>query len=253
MADLLLPDSLTWLAAGLLITANFFATGFTATFGIGGGLMMIAALGYVLPSSDLIAVHGAILLFSNASRAWHLRAAADLAIMPRFMIASLVGIALGAWFVVELPQAALLMILGGFVLLSLWFKVPGIKTMSQKTLLAGSSIIGFLTMFVGATGPLLIALFAPFYAGNRQQLVGTHATGMVFHHGMKIVAFALAGFAFAAYLPMIITMAISGFFGAKIGVKFLSIMPEDKFRTIFKWGLSLVALDMMRRGFVAAF
>lgn len=251
--DFLLPESLTWPSAALLIIANFFATGFTATFGIGGGLMMIAALGYVLPSADLIPVHGAILLFSNASRAWHLRQSVDFTIMPKFMMASIIGISLGAWFVIELPQAVLLTILGGFVLSSLWFKGLGMKSMSQKTLLAGSGIIGFLTMFVGATGPLLIALFAPFYAGNRQQLVGTHATGMVFHHGMKIMAFALAGFAFAAYLPMIIIMAISGFFGAKIGVKFLSILPEDKFRTIFKWGLSLVALDMMRRGLMAAF
>lgn len=210
--------------------------------------MMIAALGYVVPSADLIPVHGAILLFSNASRAWHLREDVDVSIMPKFIFTSIIGIALGAWFVVELPQAFLLIILGSFVLLSLWFKMPGMRAMSQKMLLAGSGIIGFLTMFVGATGPLLIALFAPFYAGNRQQLVGTHATGMVFHHGMKIAAFALAGFTFAAYLPIIIIMAISGFFGAKIGVKFLSILPEEKFRIFFKWGLSLVALDMMRRG-----
>ena len=51
-------------------------------------------------------------------------------------------------------------------------------------------------MIVGATGPLMSVILAQILANDRKALVATHAAAMTVQHGLKIVVFGLAGFAF---------------------------------------------------------
>ena len=54
------------------------------------------------------------------------------------------------------------------------------------------------------------------------------------------------GFAFAAYLPLIVAMVVAGFAGTAIGSHLLVRVPEHIFRVGFKIVLTLVALDLLR-------
>ena len=69
-----LPLGLGIAPATLLTVASFFTSALTATFGLGGGVAMLALMGLFVPVSSLIPVHGAVQLGSNSGRAWHQRA-----------------------------------------------------------------------------------------------------------------------------------------------------------------------------------
>jgi uncharacterized membrane protein YfcA len=71
---------------------------------------------------------------------------------------------------------------------------------------------------------------------------------MTAQHLLKIVVFGLAGFAFRDWLPLIAAMILSGFLGTVYGTKLLDRLPEDSFRKWFRIGITILALDLLRRG-----
>jgi uncharacterized membrane protein YfcA len=73
----------------------------------------------------------------------------------------------------------------------------------------------------------------------------------VLQHGLKVVVFGLAGFAFASWLPLIAAMILSGYIGTVTGTRLLENLPEEKFRFWFKILLTLLAADMIQRGLAA--
>jgi uncharacterized membrane protein YfcA len=252
MLENLLPDGVGAAAAGLLVVASFFTSALTASFGVGGGLAMLALLGLFVPVAVLIPVHGAVQLGSNTGRAWHQRAFVRRDVALPFVTGSAIGAALGAFVVVQLPDALLKIILGGFVILIVWTKIPGIEKLNRAGLAIASTALALISMMVGATGPLVSPILAQFIPDDRKALVATHAACMVVQHGLKILVFGLAGFAFGDWLPMVAAMIATGYLGTRYGSLLLDRMPEETFRRWFKIGLTLLALDLLRRGIVAA-
>ncbi|QDZ03181.1 sulfite exporter TauE/SafE family protein [Nitratireductor mangrovi] len=246
-----LPDALPGLPAAVLVVASFFTSALTAAFGVGGGVAMLALMGLFIPVAALIPVHGAVQLGSNTGRAWHQRANVRLGIAIPFVIGSIVGAVGGAFFVVQLPDALLKLGLGLFVIAVTWTKIPGADRLGAAGLTLGSAVLAFVTMFVGATGPLLSAFFAQLFPDDRRALVATHAAGMTVQHALKIVVFGLAGFAFWQWLPLIVLMIGSGYLGTVYGTRLLERLPEQSFRRWFRIGITLLALDMIRRGLMA--
>lgn len=244
----LLPDGLAIWAAGLLVAASFFTSALTAAFGVGGGVAMLALMGLFLPVAALIPVHGAVQLGSNTGRAWHQRPFIRHDIFGPFLIGSLIGAVAGAMIVVQLPDALLKLVLGGFILIITWGKIPGFDRLGRIGLAVGSAATALLTMMVGATGPLLSSVFAQIIPDDRKALVATHAAGMTIQHALKIVVFGLAGFAFAAWVPLVAVMIASGYLGTVYGSRWLERLPEAQFRRWFKIGISLLALDLLRQG-----
>ncbi|CAN0654581.1 sulfite exporter TauE/SafE family protein [Nitratireductor aquimarinus] len=243
-----LPDTLGALPALLLIIASFFTSALTAAFGVGGGVAMLALLGLFIPVAALIPVHGAVQLGSNTGRAWRQRAHIRFSIAAPFILGSLIGAAVGAYFVVQLPDALLKLVLGVFVIAVTWTKIPGAARLGHAGLAFGSAVLALATMFVGATGPLLSAFFAQIIPDDRKALVATHAAGMTVQHALKVIVFAVAGFAFWRWLPFIALMIASGYLGTLYGSRLLEKMPEETFRRWFRIGLTLLALDLIRRG-----
>ncbi len=249
----LLPPGIDAGVAILLVVASFFTSALTAAFGLGGGVAMLALLGLFVPVAALIPVHGAVQLGSNTGRAWHQRANVRRDIFAPFIIGSLIGAVGGAMVVVQLPDALLKLVLGGFIIVVTWAKIPGFDRLGRAGLAIGSAITALMTMFVGATGPLLSAFFAQIIADDRKALVATHAAGMTVQHFLKVVVFGFAGFAFAQWLPLIAVMIASGYLGTVYGTAWLEKLPEETFRRWFRIGITLLALDMIRRGLLGSF
>ncbi|WP_157014330.1 sulfite exporter TauE/SafE family protein [Mesorhizobium xinjiangense] len=243
-----LPDGIGVAAAAFLVLASFFTSALTAAFGVGGGVAMLGLLGLFIPVAALIPVHGAVQFGSNTGRAWHQRANIRYAIALPFLVGSLVGAVVGAFVVVQLPDAVMKLVLGTFLIVVVWSKMPGAERLGRAGLAIGSAVLALATMFVGATGPLLSAFFAQILPDDRKALVATHAAGMTVQHALKVVVFALAGFAFWQWLPLIAVMIGSGYAGTVHGTKLLHRMPQKTFRTWFRIGVTLLALDMIRRG-----
>lgn len=244
----LLPDGVGYAVALLLVAASFFTSALTAAFGVGGGVAMLALLGLFVPVAALIPVHGLVQLGSNTGRAFVQRAHARRDIALPFVLGSLVGALAGALVVVQVPDAPLKLALGLFVVAVTWWTIPGFDRLSGAGLAVGSAAVAFLTMFLGATGPLLSAFFAQLIRDDRKALVATHAAGMTVHHGLKVAAFAIVGFSFAGWAPLVAAMIASGYLGTVHGSRLLERLPEKQFRLAFKVGLTLLALDLVRRG-----
>lgn len=235
----------------ILIAASFFTSALTAAFGVGGGVAMMALMAMFMPVLALIPVHGAVQLGSNTGRAWHQRLHIDASVVTPFVIGTLIGATAGAIFVVQLPDALLRILLAGFILWVLWAPIPGIARIGHAGIAIGSTITAFLTMFLGATGPLVAALFAQLFPDDRRAFIATNAAGMAFQHFIKIIVFALAGFAFAQWLPLIGLMIATGYLGTIYGSRLLDHLPEKQFRFWFRIAVSVLAADMMRRGILA--
>jgi uncharacterized membrane protein YfcA len=244
----LLPAGIEPWVAALLIVASAFTSALAAAFGIGGGIAMLALMGLFVPVASLIPVHGAVQLGSNTGRAWHQRASVRMDIAAPFIAGSVVGAVLGVFLVVQLPDALLKLFLGGFILVLIWAKIPGIERLSKAGLALASVAIALLSMIVGATGPLVAVLFARFLENDRKALIATSAVAMTTQHLLKIVVFGIAGFAFWQWVPLVAAMIVSGFVGTIYGTGLLERMPEETFRKWFRIGITVLALDLLRRG-----
>ncbi len=242
----ILPDGITVLAALFLILASFFTSFLTAAVGIGGGLLMLALMAYFLPPLALIPVHGVIQLGSNFSRVLIQRDFIDWQVSSAFSAGSLMGVVIGAYFIIQLEPSILKLLLACFILVMAWIRLPSIKTTGKPMVAMGGVVTTFITMFAGATGPLVAVFLKEMYQ-DRRQLVATHAAAMTAQHGFKVLAFGFAGFVFSDWLLLVIAMLVTGFLGTRAGTLVLNRLPEQAFRTLFKVSLTLVALDLLRR------
>ena len=184
MLETLLPGGVGAGAAALLVFASFFTSALTASFGVGGGVAMLALLGLFAPVSVLIPVHAAVQLGSNTGRAWHQRAFIRWDVAAPFVAGSVVGAVVGAFVVVQLPDALMKVVLGLFIIVIVWARIPGLERLNKAGLAAASSALALISMMVGATGPLVSPVLAQFITDDRKALVATHAAGMVVQHGL---------------------------------------------------------------------
>jgi uncharacterized membrane protein YfcA len=218
----------------------------TAMAGIGGGVIMLAAMASLLPVSAIIPVHAVVQVGSNAGRAAVLRHWIDRARLLPFVLGSVVGIAIGGSIAVGLPAEVLRLVLGLFILQTIWLPFAAMAVIKGRGLALGGLVASVLTMLVGATGPYVLALFRPLGLG-REGLVATHAAAMTAQHGLKMLAFGLLGFAFGPWLPLIMAMIAAGFCGTLVGRHWLGRLGERRFAQVVQTLLTLVALDLVLR------
>ncbi|MGE0315166.1 MAG: sulfite exporter TauE/SafE family protein [Lautropia sp.] len=241
----LVPAALTPVSMGLLLLASMLTSAVAAAFGIGGGVGMIAVLLTALPPTVVVPLHGVIQAGSNLGRAITMRADISRSIVPVFAAGSLVGVGAGSLLVVNLPTRVLQVVLGLFILWSLWF--PGLKAsrIPDRGFFWVGAGASFCTMFLGATGPLIGAFWNVEKLG-RKGVVATHAACMSVQHVFKVAAFVALGFVFAPWIPFLAAMIAAGFVGTLLGKRVLSRLPERVFAGIFKGVLSLLALELLR-------
>jgi uncharacterized protein len=239
-----LPENLDPLMALALVALSFVTSLITATFSLGGGTLMVAVLAVVFPPAIVVPLHGAIQLGSNGGRAIVQRAHIQWGFVRWIALGAVIGTVAGGQFATLLPERLFTALIGVFVLVTTWLPQPKVVGRSAAVQFTGGAIISALSMLVGATGPL-VAIFLKGIP-DRQQLVATHAMLMTFQNAFKVVVFVALGFAFGAYLPLVIAMILAGFGGTALGSRLLVKVPESAFRWGFKIILSLVALDLLR-------
>lgn len=241
----LIPPDLSLYAGWGLIALSFVTSTITAVLSIGGGLTMLAALAAVVPAAAIIPVHGAVQVGSNLSRVYLLRAAVSWPLATIFSAGSLVGLALGGLLVVQLPADTLRIILGLFIIYSVWGPTRlQLPTTGTAILFAGGIVTSFLSMFVGAAGPFLASVLAP-RLPDRVAYVATHGMCVLVQHAFKVVIFGFLGFAFLPWVPMLALMLVAGFAGTWVGTRILHRLPEAMFRKVLRAILTFVAIYLL--------
>jgi uncharacterized protein len=241
----LLPEGVSPLMAFGLAIASLIASALTATFSLGGGILMLSVLTLIFPAAVVVPVHGAVQLGSNAGRAFLQRIYVQWHLVLWISLGAILGTLVGGRFASLMPENVFKFIIGIFILFMIWVPRPDVQTRGPVMSFVGGAVISFTGMIVGVTGPLVLTFIRAI--GDRRALVATHAALMTFQNTAKIVAFVAYGFAFAEFLPLILAMVATGFIGTAIGTRLLHRLPETAFRYGFKIVITLMALDLLWR------
>ncbi len=109
---------------------------------------------------------------------------------------------------------------------------------------AASAITTFISLFAGATGPL-VAAFTKQLEVDRFRTVASFAMAMSLQHGVKVVVFEGMGVAIIDWWLLLICMIMSGTLGTWIGLKILKRVADKHFHTAFSIVFSLLAIRLI--------
>lgn len=245
LLDLLLPTDLAPLAVAALVAASALTSAITASLGIGGGVLLLAIMAIVMPPAAIIPVHGMVQLGSNAGRAAMTLRHINLRLIAWFAPGALLGAWLGSLFLVDLPLSLVQLSIAAFILLLCWGPpIPRLATGPVGTLLAATATT-FISLFVGATGPLVAAFVKQQQRGERFSTVATFASAMCLQHAPKAIVYGAAGFVFADWLGLMLLMIAAGAVGTWLGLRLLRRMSDSRFTLIFNALLTVLALRLI--------
>lgn len=244
LPDLLIPAAISPLTTLMLVAASAVTSAITASLGIGGGVLLLAIMAVVMPPAAIIPVHGMVQLGSNLSRAGLTLRHINLRLIAWFAPGALLGAWLGSLFLVELPLALIQLCIALFILLLCWGPaIPAVATGAVGTLIAAAATT-FVSLFVGATGPLVAAFVKQQQRGERFSTVATFASAMCLQHAPKAIIYGAAGFVFADWLGLILMMILAGALGSWLGLQLLRRLSNRRFTLIFNALLTLLALRL---------
>jgi uncharacterized membrane protein YfcA len=237
--------------ASMLALAAFATSAFSAIVGMGGGVTLLGAMAIVLPAGLVVPIHGIAQLCSNLTRTIvfipHVRWRFFFAYVPGLVVG--VALATLAWQGVKLTWFK--PFIGIFLLLFLFsrgrlgaLRAPPLWIYAPLGLVAG-----FLSLFVGATGPFI----APFFLRedfDKEQVVATKAVCQSLTHLLKIPAFVALGFDYLEHAPILTLLVAMVIIGTVAGKRVLQRLDESSFERLFVVVLSLLALNLIAGHFL---
>lgn len=232
-----------------LVPVAFFTAIITAVTGAGGGVLLLGLMGLVLPGGAIIPLHGAVMSVQNGFRGILLWKYVDWRFIGVGAVGSILGAFLAGPVAVNLPEAAMQLMLGVGILYLVWapkpkkpFVIPGVKPEMMTVVMAAA--ISVLTMLIGAAGVLFNALRK---RGGRAKegVLADQSWLMLLQHVLKVVVFGLAGFVFGPYLLLIGCMMVMGLTGTYVGVMLMKRMQTEWFDRLFKGVVTLLAIVMV--------
>ena len=240
----LFPEAINPGVAIFLLLASAVTSMLTAVLGAGGGVLLLVLMASWMPPAAIIPVHGMIQLGSNTGRAVLTRRHIDWKVIAAFAPGVIAGAALGAWLLVNLPAHLWQLSIALFVLYLCWGpKLPKASFGSVGIFIA-SAVTSFVSLFVGATGPLVAAFIKQIHQ-DRFKTVATFAAAMTLQHAPKALVFGVAGFVFSDWLLFIIAMIACGFAGTWLGLHVLKTITNRWFSLAFNLVLTLLALRLL--------
>ena len=246
-------DLLPWQTA-LLVASALVTSIISAIVGMAGGITLLAIMLLFMDPLVAIPIHAVVQLFSNGSRAILQRKHIRWNILWPYLIPLL---PLGWWSLAlaeRLEPDLARTLIGLFVLVATWR--PGwllLGTHPERTrptlrFFGLGTVVGFLNVTLGATGPLI----APFFLNlglTRFQLIGTKAACQMGSHVAKILVFGIVGFAFSQWIGILVLLSLAVILGTALGTRALKGVNEVWFIRIYRTVLTLVAIRLT----VAAF
>ena len=240
----LFPEAISPGVALFLLLASAITSMLTAVLGAGGGVLLLVLMASWMPPAAIIPVHGMIQLGSNTGRAVLTRHHIDWKVIAAFAPGVIAGAALGAWLLVNLPAHLWQLSIALFVLYLCWGPKLPKASFGAIGIFIASAVTSFVSLFVGATGPLVAAFIKQIHR-DRFKTVATFAAAMTLQHAPKALVFGVAGFVFSDWLLFILAMIACGFTGTWLGLHVLKSMTNRWFSLAFNLVLTLLALRLL--------
>lgn len=237
---------MTSIEIGIMAGAIFFTSALTTSTGVGGGSLLLALMLQFMTPAAAIPIHGAMQTFANGWRIWLLRENMMWPIILRFSILMPLGIAAGLWLFREMTQEWVEILIGGFILITLF--TQSLKSLRHKELplwafVPAGLVVGALNIIIGVVGPVLSTLLVGRVL-TRQNIVSTTAVFSFLGHFMKVVGFTFMGFSFADYAPAMAAMVPSIVLGTYAGRFLLGRISDRVFKNLLRVILAALAVKL---------
>ncbi len=236
---------------GLLEYAVLFVTALvtaaiSATMGAAGGTAMISIMAILLPPAAVVPLHGLIQLGSTSTRVL----AMINYICWRLILFFTPTMILGTWIAAQIWSGEQMdwfkPVIGTLVLLFLFLRrfAHRLRELPLAIYPLGGIAIGFLNIFVGATG-LLTTMFYYRDELRKEEIIASAAVTFCWGHFLKLPTFLALGFDYLSYAPLLIGMGLCVIAGTLIGKHLLLHMSMRMFRIAFEIVLALLALYLI--------
>lgn len=242
--------------------------------GVGGGLLIVPAVAFVLPLLDVeaaVVMHLAVgtslatIVFTNISSAWahHRRGAVRWRAAARLVAGIVPGALAGAWLAGRLDGETLAAVFGAFAVVMGLYLLAGRRPAPHRELPGGAMLaanglgIGAVSAVVGIGGGSLTAPLLMWCNVRAQEAVATAAAC-----GLPLAAAGAAGFVITGwqapglpggalgyvYLPALAGVAAASTLTAPLGARLAHAVPADVLRRLFGAALLVIGALMIWRG-----
>ena len=238
-------------------------------FGIGGGLIIVPSLVYLLPIAGVLPEHLmsaalgtsfatiVITAFSSAQRHhklgnvdWNVSKVFIPSIMISVFLAGLVISGLDAELMTKL-FAVLVVYLAGRMLFSLK-KTPKIKPLTTQTTVVAGGIIGALSSIAGIGGGAFIVPFLNGRGLEMKRAIGTSSFCGAFLGLSGMFSFIASGWNVSmpayslgyVYLPALLGITATSYFTSKLGANAANVLPVATLKKAFAVMLVVIAVNM---------
>ncbi len=229
----------------LVISALITAT-ISGILGMGGGIMLLGVMATLLPPAWVVPLHGIVQLSSNFTRTLVFIRHVRWSIFAIYAFPMLGGVALAtslwsganlAWFKPGI---------GVFILLFLLWRrfKPVMRNLPLWVYAPLGFVAGFITLFIGATGPFI----APFFLrddADSETVIATKAVCQSLGHALKIPAFLALDFNFVPHLPLLAGMIAAVIVGTLAGRWLLARISKRRFVALFEILLVIIAIYLI--------
>ncbi|MEZ5535281.1 MAG: sulfite exporter TauE/SafE family protein [Thiolinea sp.] len=228
----------------LLMLFAFLTSMLTAVMGLGGGLILIALMPGLLPPVAIIPVHAATQLVSNTSRALFAWSDIRWEFVLSFLTGSIAGGLLAAQIAALINLDYIPLLIAAFILFNVWGGGISFQSNPKGEFLTIGFIQTGMAMLSGATGPLAQSTLVRKGLG-RDAIVATSAVFMSTTHLIKLILFGFLGFSLAQYWPVMLAMMAAVVAGTWLGTKLRHRVPDERFKLMIKWLLTLLAVRII--------
>ncbi len=216
--------------------------------GMGGGFLLLVILSPLFPPPVLIPFHGSLQLISNLSRFTLFFQHINWRMTVLFATGAMLGAAAGSRIIVDIQVDRFRIMLGLAILIMTWMpKLKRVPRLPGLFFYVGG-VSTFLSLFIGATGPLI----APFFlkAGlTKEGLVASKAACQIPLHVFKIIVYLSTGFLLGPWLPILAGAVPAMFLGIWTGKKLLGKVPERGFYILLQIIITLLAMRLLYNAF----
>lgn len=213
------------------------------------GAVTFATMATLLPPPVVVPIHAVTEAAANVVRTYILRQYVDWRFVLPFAAGGLLGFGLGMPLVrlVSSSHDILQIILGSFILIATWVPLARLGPEKGFFAAAGGLVTSFLTLFVGATTPLVAATIGQRHKDHKK-VIGTSAGCMLYQHFLKIPIFGVLGFSFGAYANLLLALVLATTIGTWIGRQLLIKIPLDIIKPIFKIVITILGIKILLEG-----
>lgn len=237
----------------LMTLVCIFAAGVSAVFGMAGGVIVFLVLGFFVDLPTAIALHAVIQFISNFSRIVIAFKNIDWFTVFWFSLLLIPFAYLGSLSLAYFNEYFLQIFVGICIIASVIIPKKGKEKINAPAwlLVVFGAICSYLSMLVGAIGPLLSA-FLNQTKLKKEALVSTKAMAQILNHFVKILMMStVIDFDYGLYKYDILILSIATILGSFLGNKVLKKINDATYDKLNDLVLIILALVMITKAIIS--